>query len=609
MKKYKLLFLLLFFCGSSIFSQIQINTDFEGGSGLLLTTGPDNYVQVEAEFVLDDTRNFNFYCELTGLDSSQALQFDLEAEFVSNYFFYSYDALDWFRTDASVNGISMIPLSGNTSVYVATFVPYLYSDLQNFLMSLESQELPFLEIKELAMSPQGVRVDILTISDPCVPDIDKKTVWILSRQHAAEIPVSHLTEGLMEVLCASDAQMQRLRKEAIINIVPMMDVDMVINGGTGKDQNPVDFNRDWIDPTHNSHWAAVQEVKQLMQDQENELSLLLDMHTFAPGEAANVQIAVNEANQLLFTENFNKRIELNGGLNYEIVPFNDLNTATAQDYAYVYHPSANLLSLTPETAFDLAPDGSFWTPEKLLEQGRAYGRGISDYINGLDRPSEQVVENDDASSTAQGTWNTSTNFPGFSGVDYQFAEPGADAVFTFNLIPDATALYGISTHYSSDANRADNVSYQLNHLSDSRDYLINQKILGTRWRHLDTMTLREGNEVSLSLFAANTNGFVIADAFRIYPINTCVTSALIEPDVTEKVDITVYPNPTRDNLKVQSALVIKRITLLDLTGKEIISHIGNVRGLTIDLSHLLPGSYILKTEFQDHIELTRVVKL
>ena len=34
--------------------------------------------------------------------------------------------------------------------------------------------------------------------------------------------------------------------------------DMVEVGGTGKDQNPVDFNRDW---DHPSHWNAVDSAK------------------------------------------------------------------------------------------------------------------------------------------------------------------------------------------------------------------------------------------------------------------------------------------------------------------------------------------------------------
>lgn len=513
----------------------------------MLNTSPDNYVQVAADWKLGDTRNIVFHCQVVGLDASKDLQFALESEFVSEYVFYSYDNENWIRTEAAVDEIHQIPLDGN-AVYVSSFAPYLVSRNQSFLDSLANLNLEYVFIDELASTEEGLSLEFVKFTDTCVDDAPKKVIWILCRQHAGEVPASYVMEGMLQAFVSETWQMQRLRREAIIYVVPLVDIDMISVGGTGKDQEPVDFNRDWITPSHDSNWSAVETIKQMMAEDTNELSLFLDLHTFAPGEPANVHIVVDDPDQLRFTKNFDERTIENGGLSYgsQVWPASQFNTATSQDYVYEYHYSPNLLSLTPETAYDLAPDGELWTEQKLINQGIAFGKACSDYINGLDKPMEQVVEEDDPVNTQTGTWTSSVNFAGYSGDGYLYADPNTDASFTFNLTANSTGLFGVSTHYSSNENRANNVPYELSYQGTTRQYLINQEILGSRWLYLDTISLTEGAQVSLSVKAFNANEFVIADAFRIYPIEICEPEMEtgITPQFQTGPQITCYPNPS-----------------------------------------------------------------
>ena len=60
-----------------------------------------------------------------------------------------------------------------------------------------------------------------------------------------------------------------------------MDVDQAYNGGSGKDQTPVDFNRDWHSLSNQSHWNAVNAAKSLIDStaQLNNFSVFVDSHS------------------------------------------------------------------------------------------------------------------------------------------------------------------------------------------------------------------------------------------------------------------------------------------------------------------------------------------
>lgn len=546
-----------------LFGQIGVVSNFEGGNGVLLESGIDNYVKVGSELKLGDTRNYNFFCQITGLNPSVPLQFELDAEFVGQQIVYSYDNISWTRTNDRVNGQFTIPLQG-PEIYLSHFKPYLYSELEIYLADLDAQNLDFVEIKTLATSELGTAVKHVTFTDPCIDNSQKKVIWVLGRQHAAEVPASFVIEGMMDAFSLDSDQMKRLRKETVIHVVPMMDVDMCIEGGTGKDQNPVDFNRDWTAPDYTSHWSAVNMVKKIMDEMPNEISLFMDMHTFAPGEPANVHISLQIGDHLLYTQNYIEHTAINGGLDYAITPWTNLNLDVSQDYIYEFHANANLLSITPETAFELAPDNTFWTPEKLIEQGKAFGTACSDYIHGLNQAIEEIVDNNSMDIELAGNWINSTNYPGYFGTDYLYADPNTESTCTFTLIPDEDGLYGISTHYSSDQSRANNVSYQLTHNNITRDYVIDQTVLGSRWRNIDTISLKAGVPLRLTLNASDANGFVIADAARIYPLKTCMTSSNDFSAEFNHPHLKCFPNPTRQEFSVQlPASVMSKKWLLD----------------------------------------------
>jgi len=121
----------------------------------------------------------------------------------------------------------------------------------------------------LATSEAGNDVAAINISDGGArcPQKKRALVWFQARQHAWESGASWLADGVARFAAGGGGA--ALRAIADVVVVPVMDVDNVLVGGAGKDQLPVDFNRDWgpaaricrnETQTLCQHWKAIKAV-------------------------------------------------------------------------------------------------------------------------------------------------------------------------------------------------------------------------------------------------------------------------------------------------------------------------------------------------------------
>jgi hypothetical protein len=134
-----------------------------------------------------------------------------------------------------------IPAPLPDSVFIAAGYPYSYTHLQNFLDSCSNNK--FFSDEVLHTTESGLNVHLLTITSPRHKR-KKKLIWILGRQHAFECVSSYVVEGMIRYLL-SDTCNKKLIDNYIFKIVPMIDVQNVWNGQSGRMSLPVDFNRDW----------------------------------------------------------------------------------------------------------------------------------------------------------------------------------------------------------------------------------------------------------------------------------------------------------------------------------------------------------------------------
>lgn len=255
----------LLFILFSIFSanaQIIINSNFEGGNGIATFTNPaNNEVHIASEFKGGDTKNISYYVQIFGLNPTIPLTLEVAATWRGHQIVYSYDNIIWQKASLTNLNNFVIPLQ-SSSVYVAHSYPYTYSNIITDVNAVAG--FSYVTVSNLATSEGGRAVKLLKITDDCEPDSGKELIWVFGRMHAFENPGIYCVEGMIDYFTSNDLTAKRLRKEAIIYVVPMMDVDMAFSGGSGKDQNPVDFNRDWLYVNSVSHWNAVKAAKILM---------------------------------------------------------------------------------------------------------------------------------------------------------------------------------------------------------------------------------------------------------------------------------------------------------------------------------------------------------
>lgn len=95
---------------------------------------------------------------------------------------------------------------------------------------------------------------MLTISNNLKSkDTLKPFIYIIARQHPGETPGSYIVEGLIKTLLHNRLEMEELRDNFIIKVVPMVNVDGVVNGNYRSNFSGNDVNRQWQEPSRKLH--------------------------------------------------------------------------------------------------------------------------------------------------------------------------------------------------------------------------------------------------------------------------------------------------------------------------------------------------------------------
>lgn len=135
--------------------------------------------------------------------------------------------------------------------YFAYCYPYTYTDLQRYLHSIDSMQLPFYKRELLCRTMQHRRIDMLIIGDdPRSQNEDgdnkrppRNVVCITARVHPGETPASYMCHGLIELVISNDPIAKKLRKHITFIIVPMLNPDGVFLGNYRTAFCGLDLNR------------------------------------------------------------------------------------------------------------------------------------------------------------------------------------------------------------------------------------------------------------------------------------------------------------------------------------------------------------------------------
>lgn len=145
----------------------------------------------------------------------------------------------------------------NPCVTFCVGMQYLPQHLEKFFSRHASGNL--LTRTSLATSRKNRKTDLLHIEDISIQK-KKKYIFLSSRHHCCEMMATYALEGILETALGNDDTGSFFRNNYIIDAVPFVDIDGVLDGDQGKNRSPHDHNRDYNNRPLYPEVKAIQEL-------------------------------------------------------------------------------------------------------------------------------------------------------------------------------------------------------------------------------------------------------------------------------------------------------------------------------------------------------------
>lgn len=260
-----------------------------------------------------------WYFKVEGLTPGEQIILQLDNEptksGISPQVYFSYDQEVWGLTNSGEH----IEIEGKDffvykhivhceKVWFAYDLPYTPEHIEELLIPCADRD-PGVEVFELCKTKNNRPVKALRFNDVGNSEDNKYGIWLQARAHAFETGGSWVLHELAQWLLSGDPAAKALRRQADITVVPIVDVDGVVEGRTGKNQTPYDHNRGW--DKEPAFWPEVQTIKSMLTEmsKKNMVDLFIDFH--GPGRLTHPYFIVPLSQDLPFKEQkVNKEIFL-----------------------------------------------------------------------------------------------------------------------------------------------------------------------------------------------------------------------------------------------------------------------------------------------------------
>ncbi|XP_046827934.1 cytosolic carboxypeptidase 1-like isoform X2 [Vespa crabro] len=154
--------------------------------------------------------------------------------------------------------------------YLAYHFPYTYSQLMTniwkWTKKLSSSNIYF-RAESLCESLNNNENPVLTITSPdskSNPTQNRKVIFLTSRVHPGESNASWVMHGTLESLLSNSTYATSLRDDYVFKIVPMLNLEGVVNGCNRYGLTNEDLNRRWSNPDQSLH-PVIYHTKGLME--------------------------------------------------------------------------------------------------------------------------------------------------------------------------------------------------------------------------------------------------------------------------------------------------------------------------------------------------------
>lgn len=364
---------------------LTVSTDFDNGGGRVVAIDAAARRIALAPVEADGARPLFIHARLSGLDTTGPTRI----EFVDVHpparharGVYSYDGCAWARFDEELEPGVYVQRFTQPEVFVARNLPYPYSASIALAEALSS--CPAVTVDDLCTSEGGRPVKCLRFGSGAG---DRAMVWVHARLHAFESHSSRVADGLARWLAAGDDRARALIERADVFVVPIVDVDGVCAGLSGKDRQPVDFNRDWC---ARPHWRAVRAIVARLDEltTKRPLTAAIDIHSpwfYEPHHWHTLE-AIDRGVLGCFLDTFEQGVRARRDEPCWAARVStgylrgDMPTATCFAFERWLRGRRAGLAITMEVAHDRDSLGRWVTAEALDAYGQALGEALAAHV-------------------------------------------------------------------------------------------------------------------------------------------------------------------------------------------------------------------------------------
>lgn len=392
-------------CCTKMSSSVFISTDFPSGGGTVKLMNLDPLtLQVRPH----NQNNGGWsqvwwYFMVSGLTPGEEITIQLDTcdpkiEGISPKIDFSYDQKDWGLTNTgkmeTIDGKDFFVykhIVRSKKVWFAYDLPYTPKHMDSLLIPKAIND-PNVEVFELCRSTRNHPVKGLRFDDSEKRD-KKFGIWLQARTHAFESGSSWVLHELSEWLLSSNPDAHALRKCAQLTVVPIIDVDGVLEGRTGKMQIPYDHNRGWDNSP--GYWPEIRAIKSKIRELalQNKADLFIDFH--GPGNQSHPYFIIPELTDLASDMQRENRTNFLNVLNakpfdeelrqtqsmtqicYSARPWNQINKGNSSSWVIMNSTESNI-TLTLEVNMNTPLS----TQEGYRAEAVTLGKAMADYFVG-----------------------------------------------------------------------------------------------------------------------------------------------------------------------------------------------------------------------------------
>ncbi|XP_018303936.1 cytosolic carboxypeptidase 1 isoform X2 [Mycetomoellerius zeteki] len=281
--------------------RLQFESRFESGNlRKAIQIGPREYDLILTPDVNSGSRHQWFYFEVSNMEASAYTFNIINCEKTNSQFNFGMKPIlfsvteaqcgrpGWIRTGVdicyyrncyqrSVKGKTYFTTSFTVTFphaydvcYLAYHFPYTYSRLMTNIWKWTKSVCAanvYFRAETLCETLNGNENPVLTITSPdskTNPIHTRKMIFLTSRVHPGESNASWVMHGTMEALLSDNQYANSLRDDYVFKIIPMLNIEGVVNGCNRYGLTNEDLNRRWSNPNRMYH-PVIYHTKGLME--------------------------------------------------------------------------------------------------------------------------------------------------------------------------------------------------------------------------------------------------------------------------------------------------------------------------------------------------------